>query len=97
MPKGRGAKKQLAHGQGQIKLTDADCVLRLKRWLVDGFGIRQDGEDSRTRHVQLYNLRTRANGRSEEELEAWARPDTPRDSHVQTALAPFQDKGRRRW
>ena len=69
------AKQQLTYGTGADRLTDAQAVLRLKKWLVDGYDVSQDGEFSRKLHVRMYNARKGADP-SEAELEAWTRPDS---------------------
>ena len=42
-------KKQIVYGAQE--LPDAECILRLKRWIAHGFHINTDGLYSRREHV----------------------------------------------
>eukprot|EP00969_Alexandrium_andersonii_P003196 137579-Alexandrium_andersonii.AAC.1 len=53
---------QLALGSGP-SASDAECILRLKRWLVAGLEeIPEDASDARFQHVHLYKPRQMAAG-----------------------------------
>ncbi len=65
-------KKQLAFGAEHF--SDVDCRRKLKRWLLMGFDVPEDGEESRTLHLKCANLRTLdplgTEGELDRELEA---------------------------
>ena len=59
-----GCKKQLAYGS----LDDEGCVLQLKRWLLAGLDVKNEGE-ARRAHVDM-NART-LTAPTAEEVAAW--------------------------
>lgn len=44
-------KKQITFGK--TKLSDAQCIIGLKRWLIAGFDVSPHGADSRSMHVAV--------------------------------------------
>ena len=65
-------RKTINSGSGQSRLTDSECILRLKRWLVAGLSDAGWGNQKRTHHVsqggwQLEQFKT---GMTDQELNA---------------------------
>ena len=63
-------KKQITYGSGKNALTDAECIRRLKQWLLKGLEIDATSPNARQTHVYKMDPR-KFRDLSDIELEAW--------------------------
>ena len=63
-------KKSLPYGHGKSALSDEQCRLHLKRWLVHGLDIPDTDPDARSTHLRIDARRACSAGLSEAELDA---------------------------
>jgi hypothetical protein len=81
-------KKQITFGTGKTRISEAECLLRVKMWLLLGSSIG-DGPHARTHHVRIQNIRTQAVWEAEE--VEFLKPDSPEGSD--TDSSPEDDAG----
>ena len=68
-------KKQVAHGAEHF--SDGDCRRKLKRWLLMGLDIPEEGEDCRTQHLNCARLRALDPRGTEDDLDRELRARLP--------------------